>query len=305
MTSAARAHSPSSATASTNLLALQNSQPYQAASFGAGKKSTPVEFGNGPPPLPIDTAASGRNWPYEGQDPSGSSVYLGSTSGWSTHDGGVHASPRPAFPGGRARSYIHGGNDRWDRSLHSHSPAQPPSFAHQHSSFAPAYSQAAGPAPTQGAAHASATDRHGKLVDQADEELEVAEASLATIFRAVAEERLNAHSGVEPHGQPASQGLVPFEITLERPFISDETRSELFHIYWANISLYWPLFFRKKFPNEEAARRTTEAEHPLLFNAICSISALNCTNAGIPIQRDSALTHRQMSTIFYARARYQ
>jgi len=133
------------------------------------------------------------------------------------------------------------------------------------------------------------------------DELEIAEASLEAIFHELHEKR-NYPDNRRSH--PRNPQSNHFEITLTRPSIPEETKSELFHIFWSDITLHWPLFYRKSYNNEIAARRKTEEEHPLLFNAICSMASLIRKEPEGAPKQESGMTHRQMSTVFYARARY-
>ncbi|CEH16389.1 hypothetical protein CBOM_06240 [Ceraceosorus bombacis] len=99
----------------------------------------------------------------------------------------------------------------------------------------------------------------------------------------------------------------------------------LFALYWMTCAMHWPLLYKPKIPVKNGVPQISEKEEPLLFNAICALvsasiddeteSALLQDQAARAASEASGLangsgdslkpvTSREISTIFFVRAKY-
>lgn len=325
-----RPHSPTSVTASASLLALQGHPAYSGSSSShTGRMPSSSHRAGDGPSLPPASSSSKSSWPYAtSHDSRIRSVYRGGTSGWNVAAPRAHfkdelsSSPsRSRYPiaqpeqAGRGDPDGHG-TSRWSRPFPSPSTHHSPSYSvpgsavssHRPAPLQRSSTYAYSPPALDHSQRRGSESQNGfkSMSEHQDDELEVAEASLEAIFLERHEERHLAdhdpgrrRSSVAALQSPSGSSVI----TLRKPVISEETTSYLFHVFWCGISLHWPLFYRKGFSSETAARERIEEEHPLLFNAICSIAALIHSETD-PFRLPDGLSHRRLSTIFYARARY-
>jgi hypothetical protein len=247
-------------------------------------------------------------------------VYRGGTSGWTA------AAPRHSIKDERMQpssfsraEYPPMGSEeraRYEYVATRHAPDRWTTYQHQSSNNAKNYPLQTN-APTQRPIPPGGTrDVERDHID----ELEVTNKALHTILAEVnkkGQDSSNVGSGSKNSDKArndldsAHDRMMSLEITLQKPVISEQCKSKLFHIFWSGILLHWPLFTRRGYESEDAARTMIEIEHPFLFNTICSIAAIlydeeekkegkDQSTGGNP----ASISNLQMSTIFYARARY-
>lgn len=237
-----------------------------------------------------------------------------------------------AYPDGRSRA--------WSGQRYEHRPpplprelkAQPtvamdvPSFASCLSSYRPL----TGPSPSNENARSIHSQRpahivppgpamqHGTLAHRLHrntdaENEDLADMVLAQLYRQRRAVRRDAQHDADPEPSKRKANLIPSNSFLDMddpdaPVVSDEIEDRLFEIYRSVISLHWPMFPRRAYPTVRDLRGMVEGRHPLLLNAICSISALvwdeERDGGSLDSREHGALSSRQLSTIFSVRAHY-
>ncbi|UZJ56473.1 hypothetical protein CBS101457_005793 [Exobasidium rhododendri] len=335
----ARPRSPNSFHSAANVLALKR-PPDQAphssltvnsegpgVTFRGQSEATSHAFAEGTPMNPPSSSLYDRSWPPSSEMQKAPSVYRGSTSGWNTAPTSYRSSHRDdvmAFPSQSSHSslkYEATNSSRAPRNWSSQhagsgreltAPRQQNGNGHRmdlapasHPEYPPSASPMTAPHSVSHHNGEHYDSRHASPEESVVDELEVVEASLEDIFHELHEGRQKA---ANKSGGSKSLNGKKLLITIQRPDIGQEVKTQLFHFFWSNILIHWPLFYRNRqnYDDEDAARERTEANHPLLFNAICSISALSRSEGDrdrTSNQKDK-LSYRQMSTVFYARARY-
>lgn len=142
------------------------------------------------------------------------------------------------------------------------------------------------------------------------ESTDLMDLAISEIHQARKRARIGAGKASEVQSIPVYPGTAEeTTVSMDHPQVSDAVIDKLFNIYWCLIGLHWPLFSRKKYPTLHSLRHMAETKHPLLFHAICAISARvweNEVDGGVLISDEpDSFTARQLSTIFAVRAHCQ
>jgi hypothetical protein len=87
-------------------------------------------------------------------------------------------------------------------------------------------------------------------------------------------------------------------IPLRRRKDSSDTKARVFHDYCTVLYSQWPLFRLDRRDEVKSIRMKMEENHPLMFNAICSLASLLPTD-----NVDDAESRLQLSSVFLQRAR--